>query len=159
MFLFRSVFIVAFASLAFVAHGEHYPRAPPREMCLTSFTVSAIILPLTRYMLDAVPEGTEKNTDVDPNATTVPADVSTSASDANVPVAADTTPAVEEDDNTSTANVDSADVANLATSDASNVETSDSSSTEPSTSNTTSVSSRQLSLRANLISCRHRPLV
>ncbi|KAI0352512.1 hypothetical protein OH77DRAFT_793436 [Trametes cingulata] len=80
MQLFRSVFIVAAAAVAFVA--SEAPQA------------SAFILPMTRYMLDAVPEGAEgaegstDATNVAPLADTAE---STSA-DTNIPVAVDTPP-------------------------------------------------------------------
>ncbi|KAI0368452.1 hypothetical protein BV20DRAFT_464207 [Pilatotrama ljubarskyi] len=81
MQLFRSVFIVAAAALAFVA--TEAPQA------------SAFILPMTRYMLDAVPdaaEGTEGSTGAPAGAplAEAPDNVPT---DPNIPVAIDT-PAV-----------------------------------------------------------------
>ncbi|KAI0640557.1 hypothetical protein C8Q79DRAFT_1015088 [Trametes meyenii] len=89
MHLFRSVFIVAVATFAFVA--TEAPQA------------SAFILPLTRYMLDAVPEGSDA-----PAAGAVPgadngglgavSNGAVSSVDSDVPVAVET-PVVAEDQN------------------------------------------------------------
>ncbi|KAI0666144.1 hypothetical protein C8Q78DRAFT_475781 [Trametes maxima] len=89
MHLFRSVFIVAAATFAFVA--TEAPQA------------SAFILPLTRYMLDAVPEGSEVPgvADAAPGADNGVVSVvsdGVSSADSDVPVAVET-PAVAEDQN------------------------------------------------------------
>ncbi|KAI0820730.1 hypothetical protein BC628DRAFT_1396125 [Trametes gibbosa] len=84
MHLFRSVFIVAAAAIAFVA--TEAPQA------------SAFILPMTRYMLDVVPDGAEAP---DGDATIAPDGSATAnvadniSTDTDVPVAVDI-PAVAE---------------------------------------------------------------
>ncbi|KAI1792543.1 hypothetical protein LXA43DRAFT_1005492 [Ganoderma leucocontextum] len=76
MFLFRAVFIIATVFVAFVAQVSAIP-------------------PLTRFMLDAIPEGSEDGTD--PNVLPSGADPSTSVSvDSDVPVASESSP-VQED--------------------------------------------------------------
>ncbi|OJT10604.1 hypothetical protein TRAPUB_12903 [Trametes pubescens] len=84
MHLFRSVFIFGVAALAFVAMEA--PQA------------SAFILPMTRYMLDAIPDGAEASDgDVAP-APDGSASVADNIANPDVPVAVDT-PAVVPADN------------------------------------------------------------
>ncbi|KAM5540682.1 hypothetical protein V8D89_005713 [Ganoderma adspersum] len=72
MFMFRAVFILATVFVAFVAQVSAVP-------------------PLTRFMLDALPDMSE--TGADPNVAVSGADASTSVStDSDVPVAAGSSP-------------------------------------------------------------------
>lgn len=96
MFVFRAVFIVATVFIAFIAQVSAVP-------------------PLTRFMLDAIPEGSENGTD--PSVAASGTDVSTSVpDDADVPVAAESSPVqedptVESSTATSNANASAADLA------------------------------------------------
>ncbi|TBU48817.1 hypothetical protein BD309DRAFT_997433 [Dichomitus squalens] len=80
MFLFRAVFIITTVFMAFVAQVSAIP-------------------PLTRFMLDAVPDGSESAADSNSNAVVAPGDhgADTSASvDQDVPIAVESSP-VQED--------------------------------------------------------------
>ncbi|KAI0637556.1 hypothetical protein C8Q77DRAFT_1153284 [Trametes polyzona] len=76
MHLFRSVFIVSVAVLAFMA--AEAPKA------------SAFILPMTRYMLDAIPDGAEMPDEEGAVTPDGAATVGVPSTDTDIPVAADT---------------------------------------------------------------------
>ncbi|KAI0687250.1 hypothetical protein C8Q76DRAFT_299777 [Earliella scabrosa] len=76
MFLFRAVFIIGFVSVTFVAQA------------------SAWLLPLSRYMLDVVPENAD-NVDAHGDLVAVSELAGSAASSTDVPVAAETSPIVD----------------------------------------------------------------
>ena len=68
---------------------------PDRVLSDTRRTVSAFIFPLTRYMLDVIPDDAE-NANADANVASVSAVAESAASSTDVPAAVETSPVVEE---------------------------------------------------------------
>ena len=115
MFVFRAVFIVATIFVAFVAQGMCRGVLGPGLAANHNRLVVSAVPPLTRFMLDAIPEGSENG--ADPSVAVSGVDASTSVpADADVPVAAESSPvqedsAVESLSATSSANPSAADLA------------------------------------------------